>query len=82
MKNPNAASLFALFCTSVMAILVATNVPVQAVEEFKVGDDLGWIEPDANHSSLYSQWAARNRFHVGDSLCELVFNGGVSFLRK
>ncbi|KAG2728992.1 hypothetical protein I3843_01G225000 [Carya illinoinensis] len=82
MKNTNAASLFALFCTSVMAILVATDVPVQAVEEFKVGDDLGWIQPDANHTSLYSQWAARNRFHVGDSLSFEYKNDSVLVVNK
>ncbi|KAK0597223.1 hypothetical protein LWI29_023152 [Acer saccharum] len=41
---------------------------VEAVKEFKVGDDIGWQEPGNNNTSVYSQWAGKNRFHVGDSL--------------
>lgn len=70
MKNNNMASpLFGLFCTSFI-ILVAVKAPVGAAEEIKVGDDEGWRVPGANNSAMYSHWAARNRFVVGDSLCE------------
>lgn len=69
-KYTNMASLLGLLCTSVMVILVATNVPVKAAKEFKVGEDLGWTVPDANNTAIYNQWASRNRFHIGDSLCE------------
>ncbi|KAA8540372.1 hypothetical protein F0562_024709 [Nyssa sinensis] len=44
------------------------NAPVEASKEFKVGDAEGWRQPDVNETSLYNQWAAINRFHVGDSL--------------
>ena len=57
-----------------MVMLVTTNVPVEAVKDFKVGGDMGWVLPDANNSATYNQWASRNRFHIGDSLCESVNN--------
>lgn len=72
MKKTNMASLCGIFCTSAMVILVAMSVAVMAVKEFKVGDDLGWMEPDANNTAMYSQWAESHRFHVGDSLCEFA----------
>lgn len=69
------ASISALFCTCMMlmmVMLVTTNVPVEAVKEFKVGGDMGWVLPDVNNSATYNQWASRNRFHIGDSLCEFL----------
>lgn len=36
--------------------------------EFKVGDELGWKEPGSNDTSMYNQWAERNRFQIGDDL--------------
>jgi len=30
------------------------------------------MEPDANNTAIYSQWAESHRFHVGDSLCEFA----------
>ncbi|KAI3416934.1 Phytocyanin domain-containing protein [Psidium guajava] len=41
---------------------------VEVAREFRVGDAEGWHEPAELNSSLYSDWATRNRFHVGDSL--------------
>lgn len=52
----------------VIAILVTNTCPVRAIEEFKVGDDKGWQQPDINHTEFYSLWASKIRFHVGDSL--------------
>ncbi|XP_059644571.1 early nodulin-like protein 7 [Cornus florida] len=60
-------SLLGLLCLF-MIILASMNAPVGASEEFKVGDVDGWRQPAANESSMYTQWAAKNRFHVGDSL--------------
>lgn len=68
-----APSLFSLFGTC-MLLLASTNdgFGVEAETEFKVGDDFGWQEPVNNNTAMYTQWAARNRFRVGDSLCKLV----------
>lgn len=38
--------------------------------QFKVGGDNGWTKPTGNESETYNEWATRNRFHVGDSLCK------------
>jgi hypothetical protein len=55
-----------------MVILVTTNVPVEAVKDFKVGGGFGWQQPDADDIAMYNMWAAAYRFHMGDSLCEFV----------
>ncbi|XP_043721198.1 stellacyanin-like [Telopea speciosissima] len=61
-NNNNMASLLgAFFYTFLIAIANASS-------EFKVGDSVGWREPDANNTQIYNQWAAHNRFLVGDSL--------------
>lgn len=62
-------------CVLLLLTLVSTNdgFGVEAVKDFKVGDEFGWQEPGHNNTATYSQWATRNRFHVGDSLGKLFF---------
>ncbi|KAK4344491.1 hypothetical protein RND71_034667 [Anisodus tanguticus] len=36
--------------------------------QFRVGDEIGWTKPIGNESETYNEWAARNRFHIGDTL--------------
>lgn len=60
-----------------LVFLLMNEAAVNA-KEFKVGDDLGWREPNTNDTLLYNHWAATNRFHVGDSLSEFSF----CFLKK
>ncbi|CAL5327802.1 unnamed protein product [Camellia sinensis] len=69
-KNTNMASLFGLFSTFLFILLTAAiNTPsVGAFKEFRVGDSEGWQQPGDNHTAFYDQWAATNRFLVGDSL--------------
>lgn len=64
-------SLLGLLCNCMIVFLAATS-SVEAAREFKVGDDLGWHEPGPNNTAFYSQWAAKNRFQVGDSLGKFV----------
>ncbi|XP_057967059.1 early nodulin-like protein 7 [Malania oleifera] len=67
-KNTSMGSVLALLCTSLM-IVAAINARVCAAKDFKVGDADGWREPTAeNEAAMYSLWASRNRFQVGDSL--------------
>ncbi|GMP85882.1 hypothetical protein CsSME_00038878 [Camellia sinensis var. sinensis] len=69
-KNTNMASFFGLFSTFLFILLTAAiNTPsVGAFKEFRVGDSKGWRQPSDNHTAFYDQWAATNRFLVGDSL--------------
>ncbi|KAG0468401.1 hypothetical protein HPP92_017729 [Vanilla planifolia] len=53
---------------SACALLSCSADPV----EFQVGGPLGWRKPTGTESETYNQWASRNRFHVGDSLCKLL----------
>lgn len=71
-NNADMASLFGVLCTSMIIFLGATDTLVEAAREFKVGDHLGWHEPGPNNTAFYSQWAAKNRFQVGDSLSKFV----------
>ena len=43
-----------------------------AAFQFKVGGERGWAKPNGNESETYNEWATRNRFHVGDSLCKFT----------
>ncbi|MCD7456131.1 hypothetical protein HAX54_030706 [Datura stramonium] len=36
--------------------------------QFRVGGEIGWIKPIGNESETYNEWAARNRFRIGDTL--------------
>ncbi|GKV27164.1 hypothetical protein SLEP1_g36367 [Rubroshorea leprosula] len=64
------------FCAYFL-ILAAMNVVTEASKEFKVGNDLGWQQPTAANTSTYTDWAARKRFHVGDSLTFVYQNDSV-----
>lgn len=37
--------------------------------QFKVGGSSGWTVP--TDPTAYNQWAQKNRFRIGDSLCKL-----------
>ncbi|KAF8388928.1 hypothetical protein HHK36_025610 [Tetracentron sinense] len=76
MKNNNKASLLDLIC--VFLVLAAANMVTGVSTEFKVGDNGGWREPDLDNAAMYNQWAAKNRFQVGDSLSKGV--NMISFL--
>lgn len=62
-----AASFVGSFLMMLFLALVVVN---SSATEFQVGDDFGWQQPGSNNSAVYSDWATKNRFHVGDSLCE------------
>ncbi|XAR67689.1 hypothetical protein NMG60_11002559, partial [Bertholletia excelsa] len=62
------ASSSVLFSSLLFVLLASMNAPVGASKQFIVGDAEGWREPNATESTMYIQWAATNRFHVGDSL--------------
>ncbi|KAM7499005.1 hypothetical protein LguiA_023419 [Lonicera macranthoides] len=36
--------------------------------QFQVGGKRGWTKPSAKHSHSYNDWAAENRFQIGDTL--------------
>lgn len=63
------ASLSSLFFSVFLIVFItALKSPVVASKEFRVGDSEGWRQPNANESAIFNQWAAGNRFRVGDSL--------------
>ncbi|KAJ7963054.1 Early nodulin-like protein 1-like [Quillaja saponaria] len=65
-----------------MVVLATKTTSVEATREFKVGDDLGWQQPDPNNTAMYSQWAERNRFQIGDSLSFEYKNDSVLLVNK
>ncbi|OVA20254.1 Plastocyanin-like [Macleaya cordata] len=76
MKNKSMASLLGFFCIFLIITTITTVTAMKAdrvaargaSHEFKVGDEGGWREPDANNTEMYNQWATKNKFKVGDSL--------------
>ncbi|XP_010327267.3 early nodulin-like protein 6 [Solanum lycopersicum] len=51
----------------VVTFMIVSNIFVSSFQ-FRVGDEIGWITPIGNESETYNEWAARNRFHIGDTL--------------
>ncbi|KAL0399117.1 UNVERIFIED_CONTAM: Early nodulin-like protein 1 [Sesamum radiatum] len=35
---------------------------------FEVGEEKGWRKPTGKEPETYSEWAAKNRFHIGDTV--------------
>jgi hypothetical protein len=72
----SSALLPVLALAGVVFLLVAPAVVAEAAApqglEFHVGGPRGWRVPDANTS--YGWWTMKNRFRVGDHLCELFSN--------
>ncbi|KAK8966512.1 Early nodulin-like protein 1 [Platanthera guangdongensis] len=44
---------------------------VTGATQFRVGGSMGWAVPADLNARSYNQWAEKNRFRIGDSLCEL-----------
>lgn len=59
---------FALFS----AVFISMATLATASFQFRVGGESGWTKPTGNESETYNEWASRNRFHVGDSLCKFT----------
>ncbi|KAK4723341.1 hypothetical protein R3W88_026120 [Solanum pinnatisectum] len=51
----------------VVTFMFVSNIFVSSFQ-FRVGGEIGWIKPIGNESETYNEWAARNRFHIGDTL--------------
>ncbi|KAL6972773.1 hypothetical protein U1Q18_026951 [Sarracenia purpurea var. burkii] len=75
-------SLLAILIVIFVVLVAAGSTPAGASKEFKVGAADGWRQPALNDTAMYNQWAARNRFHVGDSLRFLYHNDSVLVVDK
>lgn len=53
----------AVLAASMAALLVAGL-------QFEVGAKSGWRKPTGKEPETYNEWAATNRFHIGDSVCK------------
>ncbi|CAA7410094.1 unnamed protein product [Spirodela intermedia] len=51
-----------------LCLALSLAASVAAGEQFKVGDEEGWREPDPAHADMYALWAGRTTFRAGDSL--------------
>ncbi|KAG8365157.1 hypothetical protein BUALT_Bualt18G0075100 [Buddleja alternifolia] len=54
--------LFAAVLTASMVAVVVSGF------QFEVGENMGWRKPTGKEPETYNEWAARNRFHIGDSV--------------
>ncbi|KAI4329219.1 hypothetical protein L6164_021506 [Bauhinia variegata] len=75
------ASIKFVICGFLIIFLAAIG-SVGAERQFKVGDHLGWHEPAPNNTAFYNQWAAKNRFQIGDSLVFEYQNDSVLTVEK
>ncbi|KAK6133028.1 hypothetical protein DH2020_033238 [Rehmannia glutinosa] len=51
------------------AVLAASMAAVLAAGfQFEVGEKRGWKLPTGNEPETYNEWAAKNRFHIGDTV--------------
>lgn len=51
-------------------LLVSLNEATATV--FQVGGSDGWTVPKDPSTQPYNQWAEKNRFQIGDSLCTSI----------
>ncbi|KAK9149316.1 hypothetical protein Scep_008073 [Stephania cephalantha] len=65
-----------------LCFAVAVTSTAEASTRFKVGERLGWRQPDENNTAIYSDWAANNRFVIGDSLYFEYHNDSVLVVDK
>ncbi|KAK1434129.1 hypothetical protein QVD17_11047 [Tagetes erecta] len=54
--------------TSFVLLFIATATAIVSAKEYQVGDAVGWRIPATNETELYTTWASRRKFHIGDSL--------------
>ncbi|KAI0522537.1 hypothetical protein KFK09_004917 [Dendrobium nobile] len=55
---------------------------VKAENQYKVGGEEGWRVPDDNNTDLYTNWASKLRFQVGDSIVFEYKNDSVIRVEK
>ncbi|KAL0310939.1 UNVERIFIED_CONTAM: hypothetical protein Sangu_2388600 [Sesamum angustifolium] len=55
-----------VFFSAVLA--AATAVVLISGFQFQVGEERGWTIPTGKEPETYNEWAAKNRFHIGDTL--------------
>lgn len=57
-----------------LAFLISLSmVSAASAHEYRVGGPRGWVKPnDQEETETYNDWAGRNRFHIGDSLCKIT----------
>ncbi|KAK6264121.1 hypothetical protein SCA6_019555 [Theobroma cacao] len=82
MNNSSMEPFRGLVCTCFLILAAMNNGSVEASKGFKVGDHIGWQQPSANNTAVYSQWARSKRFHVGDSLSFEYQNDSVLVVEK
>ncbi|KAL8509781.1 hypothetical protein ACS0TY_016844 [Phlomoides rotata] len=58
---PKSLLFSAIAAVSLAALLVSSF-------QFEVGETMGWKKPIGNESKTYNEWAAQNRFRIGDTL--------------
>ncbi|KAM7254573.1 hypothetical protein ACFE04_003953 [Oxalis oulophora] len=71
-----------LVVCSCFIVLAAMTGSVEAEKQFEVGGSFRWREPIANNSDMFSLWASRNRFQVGDTLSFKYENDSVLVVDK
>ncbi|CAI9286332.1 unnamed protein product [Lactuca saligna] len=69
-----------LFWFFLLAVAAVTTT-VGAIE-FPVGGDVGWRIPATNETELYTVWASRRNFHIGDTLRFRYKNDSVAVVKK
>ncbi|KAH6775829.1 hypothetical protein C2S52_013390 [Perilla frutescens var. hirtella] len=55
------------FLFSALFLASAASIFASAFQ-FEVGDEMGWRKPTQKDQETYNEWAAQNRFHIGDTL--------------
>ncbi|KAK9066236.1 hypothetical protein SSX86_013557 [Deinandra increscens subsp. villosa] len=68
--------------TSLALLFLAIATATAAPKEYQVGNSVGWRIPANNETDLYTTWASRRPFHVGDSLRFRYSSGSVVLVDK
>ncbi|KAL3851130.1 hypothetical protein ACJIZ3_013012 [Penstemon smallii] len=54
--------LFSTLLAACLAVVMASAF------QYEVGEKMGWKKPNGTEPETYNEWAAKNRFHIGDSV--------------
>ncbi|KAI3466415.1 hypothetical protein Pfo_023078 [Paulownia fortunei] len=66
----SAAATSMAFNNVLFSTLLAASVAAVLVSgfQFEVGEERGWRKPTGKEPETYNEWAAKNRFHIGDTV--------------
>ncbi|KAL7103339.1 hypothetical protein ACP275_08G173500 [Erythranthe tilingii] len=70
MASSSSSATSKAFNNMLLSALIAATMAAVLVSGFQypVGEKMGWKKPTGKEPETYNEWAAKNRFHIGDTV--------------